>query len=660
MEQIALHRAVFEFPSGARIDIESALGSGAPLYSPPPIPHLLRAESEIQASEFSSGGMPPMRWLDSGALFERFQLREDTDYYVDVTVPVPAAEAAIRARKHEAWPFDQRLSLAFKRDPARRWRDTSANGKPATVITGLLRLKSRAGVVALATEFSEPFFAEVACRKLKYFEEFKELLDDLADEVAELLLSFDSPVSAQFGTDEDREPERDTALYFLMRMVMSERNLPLAAEEMSATPHSRLIDIVESSPVEEIEEPDPELIVDGLDLSTLSRGGPLSRFFRGHTPKELPKRETQESVDTLENRYAKAFLVRCRDIVQRLERCMASRRSKAAEREARAWGMALDDMLQRSLWKSVGPLTRVPSESQVLLRRRGYKELFKFDSALRASLALSWKEGARLADGLIGDIRPVNQIYEYWCFLALRKILDGVCRSVGGGNFIIASKDGLSIQLAKGSKSECCFEFDTPSGIVDVSLFYNKRFQRPKDDKAGWSGSYTAAFHPDFSVRALPRAAGAKAHWLHFDAKYRLEWRELDEIFGASNGEDDEVDQDEAEPSAYVEEVARVHKQDDLFKMHTYRDGILGSRGAYVLFPGDCTGGDTEGLGLNLFVRHPSAFAAAPQHRVPSVGAFSLAPHGGAAQLDAIASLLAGAFELVASGKSYSEEDAFF
>jgi predicted component of viral defense system (DUF524 family) len=47
--------------------------------------------------------------------------------------------------------------------------------------------------------------------------------------------------------------------------------------------------------------------------------------------------------------------------------------------------------------------------------------------------------------------------------------------------------------------------------------------------------------------------------------------------------------------------------------MHTYRDGILSSRGAYILFLGDGAGTRLNGSQKNLFVRHPSAFGGTPE-----------------------------------------------
>lgn len=335
---------------------------------------------------------------------------------------------------------------------------------------------------------------------------------------------------------------------------------------------------------------------------------------------------------------------------------MLARKRRAATREAENWESKLDEILQGDLWRQVGSLRQIPSNSQILLRKRGYKELVKCELSLRMSLALPWQHGAEFADGLIGDVRPVNQIYEYWCFLSLFEILDDFCEKTAGGNFIIVSKDGLRVQLARGQSSESRFEFSSADGAtVKVSLFYNRSFRRPTGSSSDWKGSYTTTFNPDFSI-AVSAPGGPSPHWLHFDAKYRLERREVEELFQSSVEAKGSIDAS----LEYTAELSRVHKQDDLFKMHTYRDGILSSRGAYILFPGDGVGGQTEAAKRNFFVRHPTALAGGSSQRIPSVGAFSLAPAGSAAQRLKIRELLLTTFEAVASGNKYKEEQGYF
>ena len=658
MSVFALHRAQFDMGAGVQLEIESILGRGQALSAPVPVPGLISADEEVDADQLSSAGLPPMCWRDSGELFEPFQLREDTDYFIDVTVPISIAEASERSATHSAWPFAFRLASAFTREPVKRWREIELGGRRHTVITGQLRLRSHAGVLDLGTEIGGSLRAEVVCRKLHYFDEFKALLDSLAEKATELLLAYDSPVSLAFGLAQ-QQAGNDAALHFLMRYVMSAGQLPSATAEMLASPHARLVERLEVKQIEEIEEGQADLIIDHLDVSSLGQGGPLARFFGGYTPRQLPQREMFGSHDTAENRYAKAMLEHCRQIAQRLADRMQVRKRKAAEREAKAWGLQLDELLQAGLWREVGPLGQIPANSPVMLRKRGYKEMFRLDVALRMSLDLSWSQGAELADGLIGDSRPVSQIYEYWCFFVLREVLLSLCTEATGGNFLTVSADGLRIQLARGRRSECRFEFASANGNrLAVSLFYNRRFLRPRAPRSDWSGSYTASFDPDYSI--VVRSPGGGAHWLHFDAKYRLERQQAEALF-----ESDEDDQQGAaaakvfEPD-YEVELARVHKQDDLFKMHTYRDGILGTRGAYVLFPGDGVGGQALNPHPNFFVRHPSAMGVPPAQLVPSVGAFPLTPEGSGEQIGAVRELLRRTLESISIAAPYSEERAWF
>lgn len=656
MSPVALHRAQFDLGSGVQIEIEATLGRGQSLTAALAAPGLIAAEEEADAEHVSSGGVPPMCWREGGVLFEPFQLREDTDYFVDVTIPLSLAEATQRAVEHPAWPFGLRLVSAFTREPVKRWREVEWAGRRHTVVTGQLRLRSHAGVLDLGTALGGSLRAEVVCRKLRYFDEFKALIDGLAEKATELLLAYDTPVSLSFGLSQE-QARNDAALHFLMRYVMSPGQLRAAIAEVLSAPHSRLVERLDVKPIEEIEEGQADLIIDHLDFSSLGRAGPLARFFGGYTPREMPQREMFESHDTPENRYAKALLEHCRLMAQRLEGRMRARKRKAAEREAREWGLQLDELLQHGLWREVGPLGQLPANSQAMLRKRGYKELFRLDVALRMSLDLAWSHGSALSDGLVGDSRPVNQIYEYWCFFVLRDVLLSLCAEKGGGSFLTVTADGLRIQLAKGRRSECRFEFISGNGTrLGVSLFYNRRFLRSRTPRTDWDGSYTAAFDPDYSI--VIRVPGGAAHWLHFDAKYRLERQQAEGMF--ESGEDEEGGTPGDAAADYEAELIRVHKQDDLFKMHTYRDGIMSTRGAYVLFPGDGVGGRTYNPRPNLFVRHPSALGVKADQIVPSVGAFPLTPEGTGEQVDAIRTLLRLTLDGISTGGHYVEERAWF
>lgn len=657
---VPLHRVRFVWGADRQFEIEAAKGRGvAPAVTPIMEATVELIESEAEPDELTQRGIPAMCWRDDvPPLFERFQLRENTDYFVDITLPIGKDAASDHAAVNRAWPFAERLGSVFVRDPARRWRETEAGH---VVVSGQLRLKNHAGVLDLRTPFNMPLLAEVVCGKLDYIGEFQTLLNEVAEQLAELLLQYDSPLSVTFDTS-DEGRDNDAALLFLMRHIMNPQNLPVAVDEVLESFHARMVERSVLEMMDSVSDVEPSIVVDELDASMLERGGPLARLFRGFTPREIAETERFESVDTLENRYVKYFVEECLLLAERLAQKLGDRRRPAAMREAQQWATQLEEMLGHRTWASVSPLRQFPANSQVLQKRRGYRDILKFDLALRLGLKLSWRRGDDFADGLLGDVRPVNEIYEYWCFFVLRKLLAELCEAElpGNGSFLSVAADGLQVRLEKGKRSRVSFVYkDNGVRRLQICLFYNRRFKRPSRPLSSWDGSYTAFFDPDYSILATLNEDGVtRRHWLHFDAKYRLEMTEVEALFSVA--EPVPVDRDDDEGTAYDRELARIHKQDDLFKMHTYRDGILSSRGAYILFPGNRAELRISGKQQNLFVRHPSAFGGAPAHQFPSVGAFDLCPGRDGPQSDVIRRFFIGIFDAIFANMPYGEETGLF
>ncbi|OYV32719.1 MAG: hypothetical protein B7Z80_26105 [Rhodospirillales bacterium 20-64-7] len=655
---VALHRVKFSCDSRTFIEIEWSKGRGRSLSIPPPAPNLIQADEELEPDETGRRGIPALCWRDDvPVLFERFQLRENTEYFIDITLPISMVEAIAAYQDRRAWPFAERLATVFKADPVRRWR---ANGDGTITVSGQLRLRNHAGILDLSPSERAPLVVEIVCRKIGYFEEFRALLDAVAEEFSELLLQYDSPVSATFNLA-DVTPETEAALLFQLRHIMAEQNLPVALDEIRRTFHARLEQWRAMDDIAAVEEPDVAAFIEEFDSSNLTQGGPLAGIFRGYSPREFPVIETRETSDTAENRYIKFFLEELRLIAQRLQATLARSGRRASLREVDEWVSQLDEELASDLWRSIGIFRAFPSNSQVLQKRRGYRDILKLDLSLRMSLELPWKRAESLADGLVGDIRPVNELYEYWCFFQLRRTLAELAASElpSDGSLIDVTEGGLQVRLLRGRRSRVSYLYRRDDDrSLRINLFYNRVFPRPTHALASWHGSYTARFDPDYSIEIIVESKGPpQRHWLHFDAKYRLESVELSDLFAASS-DDEEIPADEA--ADYEREISRIYRQDDLFKMHTYRDGILGSRGAYILFPGDGAETRLEGNKKNLFIRHPSAFSGTPENLFPSVGAFDLCPGRDSGQRPIIYLFLRHILETVYAGKPYQEEEGLF
>jgi predicted component of viral defense system (DUF524 family) len=356
-----------------------------------------------------------------------------------------------------------------------------------------------------------------------------------------------------------------------------------------------------------------------------------------------------DTFDTPENRYIKAFLEEFLDTCHLLTERLTQAKKNHVAAEVRSWGESIGECLDWPMWDDVGAMRYMPTNSQVLQRRRGYREILSADLELQAGLSLPWNAVGDIADGLLGDLRPVTLLYEYWCFFVLRTCLRASCgpELIDRSSLFSHGAQGLTINLKRGRASRVRYRFAAQNGVVlEVSLFYNRHFPRPRTSHSWWHGSYSVMFKPDYSVLIHKVTEGSSEyHWLHFDAKYKFDRARLSSIDVEAT---DEYEQDlvgEGEDGD-----TRTFQQADLWKMHTYRDAIFGSRGAYILYPGAKDA-------VDIFVRKPGVQYPTADTVFPSVGAFSLRPGSVETQRSQIESFLATVLAQIAqSAPRYQDE----
>jgi len=609
---------------------------------------IVECYEETSPDAFAQLGIPALGWRDErDALFEPLQLREETDYLIDVTV-ISTLEAAQAAwRDDRAWPLQPRLASVYTTDPPKRWRATGEYVK----VSGRLNFRSHAGISDLAPRGQSPRLIEVVPRKLGYFQDFASLLSLISDQVVELLLRLDDPTAARFSVGEALRLD-PKILLFQLRRLMSDEHLISAIETILDRPRSRMITTQEFARTGRVGLPSPDLIAPSIAQCRVDRGGPLSRLFRGFTPSTLPAFTKRETIDTPEQRYIKAFLEELDALLSALQTTLNVPEFRASRAQVEEWSAIVRDWLTHPLWRDVGAMLTMPANSQVLQRASGYREVLAADLALNSGIRFAWPGGGSVATSLDGDIRPVSDLYEFWCFFVLRSILQTVCGSQAeSGSIITRSADGLRVELRRGRQSRTAFIYHRGDREARVTLFYNRRFPRiPPQDR--WSGSYTAVFRPDVSILVSVASGGEGGptidHWLHFDAKYRLEISTLTTALASElvAAEEDNISATEAQSETY--------RRENLDEMHSYRDGVLGTRGAYLIYPG-------SGADETIFIRHPLERYPVSRYRIPSVGAFQLRPTHVVGQASGLSSFISQALaELVGEGRDYEEEEGLF
>jgi uncharacterized protein len=184
------------------------------------------------------------------------------------------------------------------------------------------------------------------------------------------------------------------------------------------------------------------------------------------------------------------------------------------------------------MFDAVGALHQVPSASQVLLRRMGYRELrelWQLFHRARRPLFLPLQHAI--------ELRDIAQLYEIWAFFALTETIGDLCDTMPVLELRLSDLDGLG-WLAKAHVGTA------------GTLIYN-----------AYQPSYSVALRPDYTWH------GAGDDTVVLDAKFRLDRQLLDEV-------------------STSETALATAKVADIYKMHTYRDA-LSVRAAAIVYPGD-------------------------------------------------------------------------
>lgn len=432
---------------------------------------------------------------------------------------------------------------------------------------------------------------EVRSRKIDYKDHYPAMISDLFEAASGMV--FDS--SPVFERQELKEIVRKTFYedFIFLEYLFRPENLLNAYEHVRRDPHKVL---------ERYEEPVPLVLATNVGPSELfsmvsdsanlykSEKTPSNwpKNFKKYVPHQVNQSYHRDIVDTPENRLVKYFLFMVNDLLDEMILYVAKNEIKGYPADKIFdFKEIINDFLMDGWLDDVGELKYFPSNSQVLQKKAGYRDILRFFMVFESAFFISWDEVEELIKGYQ---RKLYDLYEYWCYIKLFKILCHMSEVEPDYNRIFhkSRKKKWSVSLKKGSDKPQHFDIPINGEAIHVELTYNHSFKQ--DNKKDYS--YSLNLRPDYTLRIKK---GSDYHLIHFDAKYRS-----DIII-----EDTDIDKRDKE-----EEEKRVYKNADIYKMHTYKDAIIGSLGAYVLYPG------TE----------PKIFPENPISILPSVGAFPLTP----------------------------------
>jgi predicted component of viral defense system (DUF524 family) len=564
-------------------------------------------------------------------VLEPLRLVENIEYTFSIIVPMPKADFEWQSKRtgDGVFPFHNvklKECITFNGPDSCRMVD-----RDRCLVTGRLKFDNQLGSVdlSLREDIADlQLRAEVTSNKLDYEQDFQELLGQLAELHAEIILHLDAPTELALRLSE-KEPSIQMVLLHL-RHLFHAQNLPLAVATILGNPLSRHVARHALETTAFVTEPDWIQLQSAPSVLTWTAGGALASSFHGVTPETLPIRTVGKSCDTIENRFVKYSLKQLQQLIKDV-RGRVGKAYQASRKQLAEWDALVDELLLYPLWQSVGECSVFPN-SMVMYERHGYRDYMQ--GLMLLDLGLLLESDLGVIDRVTGDLKPIWALYEMWCYFQLRTMVEKItgCPGEPTKAQVIRSKD-FSTDLISGKMGCTRFQAQRATSTLDVSLYYNRSFESTtSDSKSRWSGSYSTKFRPDFSIELI---VDSHVHWVHFDAKYRVAF------ITARTKTGDPM-------------TVRTFQSEDVDRMHMYRDAILGTRGCYVLYPGN-TNEET------IFVRHPKT-AYREQWPGPSVGAFPLCPSNNANQEEQRTRLerhLDRLIRAMEASASYTEEEGF-
>jgi predicted component of viral defense system (DUF524 family) len=440
----------------------------------------------------------------------------------------------------------------------------------------------------------QPFL--VRSKKIDYLDDFGRMLSEISEFSSGLLLDPSSPLS-HYSSFTERPRQCLYQDYLFLEYLMKEENIPTSLSRISKIPHTRIVSRNEQKPLALCNEPQ----IDSFCDLTFSRNeivknaiGELEiNSFIGMIETAIDS-ALHESMDNPENRVVKFFLEGSLGICLDLQELWGEKnhgilgRLEEIEEE-------LISILNEEWLAEVGVLTSMPSNSQVMQRKAGYRRIGELLRMMDFTTKFEWEE---FNDVIDSHSLRLSTLYEIWCYISMIRALEslsGVC--VKMDDVFERTEGDWRIRLRRDSSSRIRFFPMINGRRIQLDLLMNSKFKRIGPKYHSYSFQHT----PDFSI--VVSIVGCEPDdyaLIHFDAKYRTRIEEQD------NPENEDDSDTLASKFPWVS---------DINKMHTYKDAILRTQGAYTLFPGNHK---------RIYVENiTEGYEKAP---IPSVGAICLSP----------------------------------
>lgn len=424
-------------------------------------------------------------------------------------------------------------------------------------VSGILNFGSYAGKSFFNIEVNDheteliPF--EVRSKKINYHKQYITMIGDLAKAMSGILFYQNSSLFQHFIQGEDSK-KTSYENYMFLEYLFLDDNLPYAYEYIRKNIYVNLkekSEIVPSSFASNVGYASIISIVCNPEYLQKSKNPPLNwpSSMKNYIPDKINQTYFEESVDTPENRLLKYLLEAINNLTEKL--LIDFPDTHFIRDRLIFFENKILDYLSDSWLEDVGTLEMIPMNSQVLQKKEGYRDIFKYFLNFELGYRPIWKEVEELINGYE---RELSNLYEIWCYFKLLKIMEKI--SGQKINYEDIFEINKSIKLKTDTLSILNFKINVENTELLVNIYYQKKFKTKGKYK-----SYSLGLEPDYTLEII---LNEHFYYLHFDAKYRSNVNHINE-----------------------ETTHYTHKNEDIYKMHAYKDAILNTLGSYTLYPGD-------------------------------------------------------------------------
>lgn len=425
-------------------------------------------------------------------------------------------------------------------------------------------------------DFKYSLMVEVRTKKLDYENEYSEMISDLSGYSSGLLFNINASLYQSHG-DSGVSQSTVYEYYMLLEYLFRPQNLPSVVEYLSRNLYSLLDNKRELVPTAFASNIGADEIVElSSNPQQLHQTTEKYSIFTDdnddhYIPLMIKDMSYADNIDVPENRFYKFFL---EYILDTILKALKTKPGGQVELTLKRFYEDINLFLSHRYFNNISQLDYIPLNSQVLQKKEGYREILEYYLMFEFGLRIKFKELD--TDDFRGFGKELSALYEIWCYFELIDILNKLTNSYYDFNkFIDVDSWSLSLESIKNLDY---FNIITIGGVdVKITLMYNYSFLHSDTYGIGDFSSYSEQLDPDYTLLI---EYGNEKKFIHFDAKYKLDKNDC-------------------------------YKKEDIYKMHTYKDGINNSIGAYILYPSNKK--------PIIFKETDGSFG--------SVGAFSLKPN---------------------------------